>query len=956
MRPERLELEGFTVFRDRTEVDFTDAELFAFTGPTGAGKSSLIDAVIFALYGTVPRLADRRRVAPVVSQGRVEARVGLDFVAGGRRFSAVRVVRLTATGAASTKEARLEETHPDGSREVLAGDADELTEAVTELLGLTYEHFTTAVVLPQGEFTRLLHAKPTERQALLKELLDLGIYDRLQQRAGTEQRNLGVRKEVLAHRLEGFADATPERRDALQHRIDVLRTLLAQLDEDAQQLRRLETDRHEAEADAGRLAATASSLEAIHPPDGLEELDRDVADATAAVEAAGSALEVADAAVERSTAALAAVPPSEETTALLERYAELDRQRSQLERGQRALEAAREHAADRRRHRRHRRRRPGTRETALAAAQLAHRAAALAASLQPGDDCPVCGNRFDGLPHDAPTELAEATASPRCGPPHGRRRHPGGAARTTRSWSGSRRSCTGSWPRWRRSSRPSPVLGPWPPPATISPPPRSSPPHGNRPSATCVTGGARCPPPRSCRPRRPGVVSRRGPRSTPPGTPSPPSAIPLTRDNLAADWATLTGWAATRAADATAVAAKATDQAASHQRAADLVQRRMLAAAQQAGIIATDPADPAELPRATLRAQEADKAALARLEDDLKEASRLRAELAAATDDEQVASLLARLLRSDRFGAWVLDDALQRLVTGATDLLHRLSSGAYSLVLDGKDFAVIDHPNADARALGSDAVGRRDVPRLPGPGPRPGRSGGAAGRPTAAPPRIDVPRRGLRHPRPRHARHRGDRHRGARQPGPAWSAWSRHVRDLAERLPGALRGAQGSAGATRRCERVAHADDGGSSQRGTVVAGVRRADGLRRTARSTPTALADGGPRRRGPRRPVGSRWTCPPPATRHRRLRSTGSAGSTPAGVDRRRRDASSRSGRLRCGGGGPVRRPGRDRRARRQPRCSCDVPLDPVVTRHGTWRYHPPAAAATARTPGSCPSCCSR
>jgi DNA repair protein SbcC/Rad50 len=99
MRPERLEVEGFTAFRGRTEVDFGDVELFAFTGPTGAGKSSLIDAVIFALYGTVPRLADRRRVGPVVSQGRVEARVRLDFVAGGRRFTAARVVRLTASGA-----------------------------------------------------------------------------------------------------------------------------------------------------------------------------------------------------------------------------------------------------------------------------------------------------------------------------------------------------------------------------------------------------------------------------------------------------------------------------------------------------------------------------------------------------------------------------------------------------------------------------------------------------------------------------------------------------------------------------------------------------------------------------------------------------------------------------------------------------------------------------------------
>ena len=73
MRPKRLELEGFTAFRERTVVDFTDADLFAFVGPTGSGKSSLVDAVLFALYGTVPRYGDKRAVEPVISLGRNEA-------------------------------------------------------------------------------------------------------------------------------------------------------------------------------------------------------------------------------------------------------------------------------------------------------------------------------------------------------------------------------------------------------------------------------------------------------------------------------------------------------------------------------------------------------------------------------------------------------------------------------------------------------------------------------------------------------------------------------------------------------------------------------------------------------------------------------------------------------------------------------------------------------------------
>ena len=69
MRPVRLELEGFTAFRERTVVDFEGVDLFALTGPTGAGKSSVIDAMIFAFYGTVPRFGDDRLVGAVVSQG-----------------------------------------------------------------------------------------------------------------------------------------------------------------------------------------------------------------------------------------------------------------------------------------------------------------------------------------------------------------------------------------------------------------------------------------------------------------------------------------------------------------------------------------------------------------------------------------------------------------------------------------------------------------------------------------------------------------------------------------------------------------------------------------------------------------------------------------------------------------------------------------------------------------------
>src|SRR3954454_9242634 len=108
MRPVRLVAEGFTAFRDPICVDFTSADFFALVGPTGSGKSSVLDAICFALYGSVPRYADDRLVAPAITQGANEARVSLTFEIDGAIYVATRVVRRTPKGA-TTREARLEQ-------------------------------------------------------------------------------------------------------------------------------------------------------------------------------------------------------------------------------------------------------------------------------------------------------------------------------------------------------------------------------------------------------------------------------------------------------------------------------------------------------------------------------------------------------------------------------------------------------------------------------------------------------------------------------------------------------------------------------------------------------------------------------------------------------------------------------------------------------------------------------
>ena len=81
MRPIALHAEGFGVFREPVDIDFDGVDYFALVGPTGVGKSTVIDALCFALYGSVPRYGDERLTARVVSIGKQEAKCVLEMAA-----------------------------------------------------------------------------------------------------------------------------------------------------------------------------------------------------------------------------------------------------------------------------------------------------------------------------------------------------------------------------------------------------------------------------------------------------------------------------------------------------------------------------------------------------------------------------------------------------------------------------------------------------------------------------------------------------------------------------------------------------------------------------------------------------------------------------------------------------------------------------------------------------------
>jgi DNA repair protein SbcC/Rad50 len=206
MRPVRLEIEGLTSFRQRQEIDFADFDLFVITGPTGAGKTTILDAITLALYGEVPRTG-KKNAADLVTHGETRARVLLEFRADGKTYRVSRV--LPRNGA---QKATLERRDGDDWRpEVEESGVRPINARIEAIIGLDFDGFTRAVLLPQGEFAQFLSGDASQRRDILVRLLDLGRYEKAGQLARQEADRLSTEISAKSQLLaEDYADVTKE--------------------------------------------------------------------------------------------------------------------------------------------------------------------------------------------------------------------------------------------------------------------------------------------------------------------------------------------------------------------------------------------------------------------------------------------------------------------------------------------------------------------------------------------------------------------------------------------------------------------------------------------------------------------------------------------------------------------------------------------------------------------------
>lgn len=211
MKPIKLSIQAFGPFANSEEVDFTklgDSPLFLINGPTGAGKTSILDAICFALYGqTTGNERDGTQMRCDHADLSVLTEVSLEFALANKRFLIRRVpmqVRAKKHGdGTTTKPAEAQLRELDGTQDgrlIVSKSVGEANDEIKQLIGLGVEQFRQVMVLPQGKFRELLLADSKDREAIFSKLFATHIYKKIEN--SLKEKAFGIQKAVEHHQSE----------------------------------------------------------------------------------------------------------------------------------------------------------------------------------------------------------------------------------------------------------------------------------------------------------------------------------------------------------------------------------------------------------------------------------------------------------------------------------------------------------------------------------------------------------------------------------------------------------------------------------------------------------------------------------------------------------------------------------------------------------------------------------
>jgi DNA repair exonuclease SbcCD ATPase subunit len=209
MIPHRVKLAGFLSYKDEQDVRFDGSAVWMLAGTNGSGKSSIFDAVTYALFGH--HRGGSQNAAELINKESAGLSVEFDFKLDGKLYRIKRTLRRSTKGAAAgTQQVFAQkpdspdswEAVPDTNKKV---DFDRW---VSEKIGLSYDIFTSSVLLLQGKAEKLLDSKPSGRAEVLAGIVDLARYQRLHEKANAKKLELKSKLDTLSAQTEGVPDVS----------------------------------------------------------------------------------------------------------------------------------------------------------------------------------------------------------------------------------------------------------------------------------------------------------------------------------------------------------------------------------------------------------------------------------------------------------------------------------------------------------------------------------------------------------------------------------------------------------------------------------------------------------------------------------------------------------------------------------------------------------------------------
>ena len=234
MIPLRLTVKNFMCYRDNVPVlDLEPLHIACLCGENGHGKTALLDAMTWALWGQ----ARARTQEELVHQGQQDMAVELEFLARGQRYRVSRTHSRSARSRQGTTMLELQVTSGNGFRSISGNTLRETEAKIRDVLHLDYETFINTAFLRQGDADRFTTSRPADRKKTLAEVLDLSYYQGLEERARERSRSLQGEAQVL-HGAIALLRQELERRPEHQENLRTATAVLASMEPDVEQRRR----------------------------------------------------------------------------------------------------------------------------------------------------------------------------------------------------------------------------------------------------------------------------------------------------------------------------------------------------------------------------------------------------------------------------------------------------------------------------------------------------------------------------------------------------------------------------------------------------------------------------------------------------------------------------------------------------------------------------------------------